>query len=111
MDRLWRDALSWRGRVSTGQALLVGVRAEHFRLRPPGESGELSGTVDVVEPLIAERAQLVHVRVPTDGGAALDLTVRVDDETPVGRGDRLPLAIDPTLAMPFDRESEENLLL
>jgi ABC-type sugar transport system ATPase subunit len=101
----------WRARVSTGQALLVGVRAEHFRLEPPGTDGHLRGTVDVVEPLIAERAQLVHVRVPTDDGASLDLTVRVDDETPIGRGDRVPLAIDPELAMPFDRQSERNLLL
>src|SRR5919202_94649 len=59
----------WRGRGSSGQALMLGVRAEHFRLQPPGVSGELSGTVDVVEPLIAERAQLVHVLVATEGGA------------------------------------------
>src|SRR5262249_35606915 len=101
----------WRGRVASGQELLVGVRAEHFRLEPPGAGGELSGTVDVVEPLIAERAQLVHVRVPSAGGQLLDLTVRVDDETPIGRGDQLPLATDPTLALPFDRQSERNLLL
>jgi ABC-type sugar transport system ATPase subunit len=101
----------WWGRVSSGQELLLGVRAEHFRLQAPGASGELSGTVDVVEPLIAERAQLVHVRVPTEAGALLDLTVRVDDETPIGRGDQLPLAIDPALALPFDRQSERNLLL
>jgi ABC-type sugar transport system ATPase subunit len=101
----------WRGLVSTGQELLLGVRAEHFRLEPPGSSGELSGTVDVVEPLIAERAQLVHVRVPNGAGQPLDLTVRVDDETPVGRGDTVPLTIDAELALPFDRQSERNLLL
>jgi ABC-type sugar transport system ATPase subunit len=101
----------WRRLVSAGQELLVGVRAEHFRLQPPGAAGELSGTVDVVEPLIAERAQLIHVRVPNGSGQPLDLTVRVDDETPIGRGDAVPLAIDPELALPFDRQSERNLLL
>jgi multiple sugar transport system ATP-binding protein len=101
----------WRGLVSAGQELLVGVRAEHFRLEAPGTAGELSGTVDVVEPLIAERSQLVHVRVPTDAGPPLDLTVRIGDETPISRGDRLPLAIDAAEALPFDRRSELNLLL
>jgi ABC-type sugar transport system ATPase subunit len=101
----------WRPVVAGGQELLIGVRAEHFRLQPPGQAGELAGTVDVVEPLIAERALLLHVRVPTEGGALLDLTVRVDDDAPIRSGDRVPLTIDPTLALPFDRASERNLLL
>jgi ABC-type sugar transport system ATPase subunit len=100
-------APTWASVVQRGQELLVGVRPEGFKLLEPGRNGELAGTVDVVEPLIAERAQLAHVRL-ADG---TDLTIRLDEETPVRRGDRLPLAIDAEKAMLFDRASERNLLL
>jgi ABC-type sugar transport system ATPase subunit len=101
----------WRGAVATGQDVLLGVRSEHLALDEPGAAGDLSGTVDVVEPLIAERAQLVHVRVPSGASEPLDVTARIDDETPIGRGDRVPLRVDLEKAMLFDRGSERNLLL
>jgi ABC-type sugar transport system ATPase subunit len=98
---------SWLTHLDRGQELIVGIRPEGFRLLAPGERGELEGTVDVVEPLIAERAQLAHVRLP-DG---TDLTVRLDDETLVKRGDHLPLAVIPEKALLFDHATERNLLL
>jgi ABC-type sugar transport system ATPase subunit len=100
----------WRPLVSTGQEVLVGVRPEHFRLGAPGSRGDLNGTVDVVEPLIAERAQLIHVRVPSGNGIPADVTVRLEDEAPVARGDAVPLTIDVEKAMLFDREGARSLL-
>src|SRR5581483_6939894 len=97
----------WARRLAVGQGVLLGIRPEGFRLLPPGWPSQLSGTVDVVEPLIAERAQLAHVRLP-DGA---DLTVRVDDETPINRGDCLPLDVVAEKAMLFDKATERNLLL
>ena len=80
-----------------GEQVLLGVRPEHLRVAPEAhpagegaeaeagdqqEAGGLQGVVEAVEPLIAERAQLVHVLLrrravrypnrPAHGGADPD---------------------------------------
>jgi ABC-type sugar transport system ATPase subunit len=98
---------SWRGRVQPGQELLIGLRDEHVRPAPPGARGDLEGVVEVIEPLLAERQQLLHVRL--DDGA--EITARVDAEVTVVRGDRVPLRLDPDRLLAFDAATERNLLL
>jgi ABC-type sugar transport system ATPase subunit len=98
---------AWRPFARTGQELLIGLRGEHVGLAPPGERGDLPGVVEVIEPLMAERQQLLHVRL--DDGA--EITARVDAEIPVVRGDRVPLRLDAERMLVFDAVSERNLLL
>ncbi|HEV8633053.1 MAG TPA: ABC transporter ATP-binding protein [Chloroflexota bacterium] len=98
---------SWRGLARPGQELLVGLRDEHVTLAPPGAIGDLQGVVEVIEPLLAERQQLLHVRL-ADGA---EITARVDAETRVARGDRVPLALDRAGLLAFDAATERNLLL
>ena len=98
---------AWRGAVSAGQSVLVGLRGEHVTPAAPGEAGDLEGVVEVVEPLMAERAQLWHVRL----GDSTSVIARAPAELTVNRGDRVPLRLDAEQLMLFDAASERNLLL
>jgi ABC-type sugar transport system ATPase subunit len=97
----------WRAAVAADQSVLVGLRGEHVNLAPPGEPGDLVGAVEVIEPLLAERAQLLHVRL--DDGTSL--IARASGDVAVSRGDRVPLRLDADQLMLFDAADERNLLL
>ncbi|MDQ3703585.1 MAG: ABC transporter ATP-binding protein [Chloroflexota bacterium] len=133
----------WRGIVAPGQAVLVGMRPEHLRIVTPdvpglpatpgalGHSGTsgapgapvipppvMAGTVVAVEPLLAERAQLVHVALESAGrdsaekeGAETEteVTVRAPLEPPIEHGRRVVLAITPDDALLFDAVTGRTL--
>jgi hypothetical protein len=116
--------------------VLVGVRPEHLgvELRGSGEGateegpvGLLAGTVEAVEPLIADRAQLVHVAVAagpaegaggaggarvsggSQGGATVTLTARAPQEPFLARAVPVWLRLDPERILLFDGATERAL--
>jgi ABC-type sugar transport system ATPase subunit len=103
-------------RVAPGQAVLVGVRPEHVRVQAADADGAgvagvaggaLAGKVETVEPLIADRAQLVHVALA--GADGVTVTVRAPAEPLWVRGDDVRLTLDPEQMLLFDAESEQSL--
>jgi ABC-type sugar transport system ATPase subunit len=105
-----------------GEKVLLAVRPEHLVVAPgadPGgaeaagepEDGALWGVVEAVEPLIAERAQLVHV-LPDgapSGAAGPALTARAPLAPPLSRGQRVRLRVDPQQLLLFDAATERAL--
>ncbi len=83
----------------------------------------MAGTVVAVEPLLAERAQLVHVALESAGrdsagrdsaekeGAETEaeVTVRAPLEPPIEHGRRVVLAITPDDALLFDAVTGRTL--
>jgi ABC-type sugar transport system ATPase subunit len=108
-----------------GEKVLLGVRPEHLRVtpeaRPAGaeaeaeeeQEEELWGMVEAVEPLIAERAQLVHVLLdgipPGTLAPGLTLTARAPLAPPLARGQRVRLRVDPQQVLLFDAATERAL--
>jgi ABC-type sugar transport system ATPase subunit len=99
-----------------GAPVLVGARPEHvavdFRDVGDEEDGRLAGTVEAVEPLIAERAQLVHAFL--DGAPEVTLTARLPLGAPgvladLGRGTAVWLRPDPERLLLFDQATERAL--
>ncbi|MBM4416775.1 MAG: ABC transporter ATP-binding protein [Chloroflexi bacterium] len=90
--------------VGPRRRVLVGIRPEHLGTDLEDDSAP-RGFVEVIEPLVSERAQLLHVRLPTDEA----LVARIDGGIAVNRGDRVPLAIRPERLMLFDLETEMAL--
>ena len=107
---------AWAHAVAAGQQVLVGLRPEHFELAPDGDSGApadraaLAGTVELVEPLVAERAQLAHVTVAGIDGGEWELTVRLPSGAALARGDHLRLAAPAERVLLFDPATGRNLL-
>jgi ABC-type sugar transport system ATPase subunit len=100
----------WRHALTQGQDVLIGIRPEHARPLPVGESGALSGTIAVVEPLIAERAQLVHVTLTGGPVSETEVTLRVPADVTAAPGERVGLALDLERVMLFDRATGRSLL-
>ena len=75
------------------------------------EDGGLRGVVEAVEPLIAERAQLVHVLPDSalSGAAGPALTARAPLAPPLARGQRVRLRVDPQQLLLFDAATERAL--
>ena len=92
------------GRRSPGsnRELLVGIRPEHVSVSP--SPGDLSLQVEVVEPLVQERMQLVHGRV--DGQS---FVAKVDGERRVHVGETLPLRVDGKRVHLFQRDTRVRL--
>ncbi len=97
----------WRSFVETGGDVLVGLRPEYLTMAAPGATGDLRGVVDVVEPMVAERAQLVHVIL--NGDIANEVAVQIDAEIPVSRGQPIEMNVDPERTLLFDAKTERNL--
>ena len=83
-------------------SVLVGLRSEHVTLAPPESPGDLTCAVEIVEPLLAERSQLLHVRL-ADGA---ELTARAPGDVAVNRGDRVPLKLAAEKLLLFDPATE-----
>ena len=83
--------------LSERASLTLGIRPEHVALLGPDESGDLAGTVEVIEPLPSERRQIVHLR---SGGLNIVAVAPLDE--PVQRGETRPLRLDPARLHLFD---------
>jgi ABC-type sugar transport system ATPase subunit len=66
----------------------LGVRPEHLRLAPAGDSG-IPGRVKVLEPVGSD------LFVAVEAGGTI-MQVRTDPESPVTEGDTLTLVFDPS---------------
>lgn len=81
------------------RAAEAGLRPEHIRILPHGESG-LAARVRVVERLGAE------TMVFTSTASGQDLVIRADGATEVQEGDAVTLAIDPSQLHFFDHHGQ-----
>lgn len=90
-----------RPRVSVGQSLILGIRPEHITL---GDQDGIPALVEVVEPLITERAQIVHVSLGQE-----PCVLKVGRQFPLLPGDRVRLQFDPRRVHLFAPETEERL--
>ena len=91
----------WRGSVTTGQAVLAGLRPEHLRYDPQSAFRPL---VEVLAPIFSQRVQLAYF---TLGG--LRLVAQIPDQVRVQPGDPLPLTVAPEGLHLFDPETEARL--
>jgi ABC-type sugar transport system ATPase subunit len=90
-----------RSQLTAGQRLTLGIRPEHIAL---DQQDGIPALVEVVEPLISEQAQIVHVNM---GQEPCVLKIRRD--VPLVPGDRVHLQFDPQKVHLFDTETEERL--
>ncbi|MBC7223359.1 MAG: ABC transporter ATP-binding protein [Anaerolineae bacterium] len=81
-------------RFGVGQGVVLGIRPEHIALG-----------VEMVQPLLAEREQVVHLRGP--GG--VEWVVRAPASPPVRRGERRWLTFNPADAHLFDAEDGRRI--
>ena len=89
-------------RLEAGQRLVLGVRPEHLAL---GGEGMGPCTVEMVQPLLAEREQIVHLRDPRGG----EWVARVPAAQAVRAGQQGWLSFDPAEAHLFDAASGRRL--
>lgn len=80
-----------------GRELLVGIRAEDIERQPEGLKEGLRLVVDVIEPLVQERQQLVYGTVGEQ-----QLVARLSAEEPVRRGDTVWMKVAPDRLHLFD---------
>jgi len=90
-----------RSRVNSGQHLVLGIRPEHITI---GEKEGISAVVEVVEPLISRRAQIVHTNMGQE-----PCVLKIGQDLPVVPGDKVRLEFDPQRVYFFDAVTEERL--
>ncbi len=91
----------WREAAVAGQSVLVGVRPEHLRLDP---QSAFRATIDLVEPIFAQRLQLVYFMLGNRR-----LVAQVSEDLHVQPGDTLPLAINVEAIHLFSPDGESRL--
>ncbi|MGC8838696.1 MAG: ABC transporter ATP-binding protein [Anaerolineae bacterium] len=89
-------------RLDAGRGIVLGVRPEHLTL---GEGGVGPCTVEMVQPLLAEREQIVHLRDPRGG----EWVARVPAAQAVRVGQVWRLSFDPAEAHLFDAATGRRL--
>jgi multiple sugar transport system ATP-binding protein len=84
-----------------GQQLTFGVRPEHIALN---DQEGIPALVEVVEPLISEQAQLIHVNLGKES-----CVLKIRHHPPLVPGDRTHLLFEPGKLHFFDTVSDERL--
>ena len=87
--------------VGSGQALVLGIRPEHITL---GDQDGIPSLVEVVEPLISEQAQIVHVSLDQEL-----CVLKISRQFRLVPGDRVRLQFDPQKIHLFDAETGKRL--
>ena len=100
-DFSWPLPQTLRPRIRVGQRLILGIRPEHITI---GDKDGIPALVEVVEPLISERAQIVHVSLGQE-----PCVLKLGRQFPLVPGDRVRLRFDPQRVHFFDAETEERL--
>jgi ABC-type sugar transport system ATPase subunit len=93
-----------RARLTSGQAIVVGLRPEHLHPNPPHVQPWLRAQLEWVERLPSERAQLCYCELNGQR-----LVMRVPSEPIFEVGDRVGLHVDPTHVHLFDAISGNRL--
>ena len=91
----------WRRHVSTGQAVLVGLRPEHLRYDP---QSDFRPPVEVLAPIFSQRIQLAYFML-----GDRRLVAQIPGEVRIQPGDPLPLAASAEDLHLFDPETETRL--
>jgi ABC-type sugar transport system ATPase subunit len=94
---------SLRARLRGRDRFVLGVRPSQVRLRPPGQ-GHMNGCVEVVEPLVLEGKQRVHVR-----GEQFTCVAECGVDLVVTRGDQVGLDLEIEGALLFEHESGQAI--
>ncbi len=97
----WPLPQALQPQVHIGQSLTLGIRPEHIAL---GDQDGIPALVEVVEPLISERAQIVHVNLGQE-----PCVLKIGRQFLLVPGDRVRLQLDPPKVHFFDAETEERL--
>lgn len=96
---MWNgQSFTWgpvRNDLPEGTPLVLGVRPEHVMLQA---DGALQATVDLVEVLHSDRAQLVHAHL-----GKRPIVIRADIDSPVSTGETVTLKIMPDQVHLFDQ--------
>jgi sn-glycerol 3-phosphate transport system ATP-binding protein len=92
------------GAVRPGQPVTVGLRPETLALAGGDRPGNLTLTVDLVEPLGADT--LLHGRLE---GTPDEITVRLPGTERIAEGASVPLSVEPDAVHLFDPETERRL--
>jgi ABC-type sugar transport system ATPase subunit len=87
--------------VHVGQRLTFGIRPEHITL---DDQEGIPALVEVVEPLISEQAQIIHVSLGQES-----CVIKTRHQPPRIPGDRTHLRFDPQRLLFFDAETEDRL--
>ncbi len=93
-------AFDWgpvRADISDGTSVVLGIRPEHLL---PVTGGGIAATVQLVEPLYAERAQIIHARLGPH-----NLAIRLSQDTSIQRGETLSLAFTAERVHLFDGQT------
>jgi ABC-type sugar transport system ATPase subunit len=90
-----------RTRLHPGQEVILGIRPEHIAI---GAEGPLRAKVEQIQPLVTQRAQVIHVRL-----SGSTYVVRVGEEVPVWVGDFVSLRFDEERLHLFDTQTEKRL--
>ena len=90
-----------RSEMRAGQRLTFGIRPEHIAL---DDQEGIPALVEVVEPLISEQAQIIHVSLGQES-----CVLKIRHHPPQIPGDRVHLQFDPQRLHFFDAETEDRL--
>jgi multiple sugar transport system ATP-binding protein len=93
-------------RPKLGQEVTVGIRPEDFLLASDGDSGQMSGTVAMIEPLGGEN----HLHLDTEAGARFIATLDADDSSAIQLGERVSLKVKSAKLKYFDVNTEDALI-
>jgi len=97
----WPLSQALRSGINVGRRVVLGIRPEHITI---GQNEGISALVEVVEPLITERAQIVHVTLGQE-----PCVLKIGRHFPLIPGDRVRLQFDPQRVQFFDAGTEERL--
>jgi ABC-type sugar transport system ATPase subunit len=87
--------------VHAGQDLTLGIRPEHITV---DDQDGIPALVEVVEPLVSEQAQIVHVSLGEE-----PCVLKIRRHVPLIPSDRVHLQFDPQRVHLFDTKTEERL--
>jgi ABC-type sugar transport system ATPase subunit len=92
------------GALEDGQAILLGIRAEHVSLASVADGEAIRGRVSHFEPRIADRVKIVYLHLASHLAAA-----RIPFDTAIAVGDLVPFRFDPSKLLLFDAQTHRRL--
>jgi ABC-type sugar transport system ATPase subunit len=92
------------GTLEDGQAILLGIRAEHVSLASEADDEAIRGRVSHFEPRIADRVKIVYLHLASHLAAA-----RMPFDAPITMGALVSLRFDPAKLLLFDAQTHRRL--